>query len=238
MLWQGRLGKVSLVGAGYGEVRHGTAGELWLVWVRLGAVRQGRRGRASLGEFGQGKARCGRHGESWFVLARSCKAWQAWSLNILTEVDYMSAYAWKTASYIKANADVAGKMCEELEKDGGLTPERLLEANKEESAPLHNEFEWKDTIAAHKYRIEQARHIIQCLITIPEGQSEEAKPVRAFVVTGQIAKYEHINAVLKSEDKYELMLEQALRELKSFQQKYSTLKELTPLFETINAISA
>lgn len=150
----------------------------------------------------------------------------------------MSAYAWKTASYIKANADVAGKMCEELEKDGGLTPERLLEANKEESAPLHNEFEWEDTIAAHKYRIEQARHIIQCLITIPEGQSEEAKPVRAFVVTGQIAKYEHINAVLKNEDKYELMLEQALRELKSFQQKYSTLKELTPLFETINAISA
>lgn len=150
----------------------------------------------------------------------------------------MSAYKWKTASYIKANADVAGKMCEDLEKTVGLTPETLLNANKAEDAPLHNEFEWDDTEAAHKYRLGQARHIIQCLVTVPEGQREEAIPVRAFVVTEEVAKYEHINAVLKSENKYDIMLRQAMNELQAFKRKYAALKELAPLFETINEISA
>ena len=31
-------------------------------------------------------------------------------------------YEWKTASYIKVDANVAGKQCEVLEKTGGLTP--------------------------------------------------------------------------------------------------------------------
>ena len=44
-------------------------------------------------------------------------------------------YGWKTASYIKADANIAGKQCEELEKTVGLTAKNLLDANRDESAP-------------------------------------------------------------------------------------------------------
>lgn len=172
---------------------------------------------AWLGVVGCGGARHGRHGKGGKT---------------------MSAYKWKTASYIKADAEEAGKMCEELSQTIGLTPESLLEANKAEEAPLHNEFEWDDTEAAHKYRLGQARHIIQCLITIPEGAAEETAPVRAFFVTEKTSKYEHIDVILHNEDKRAIMLRQAIAELNAFKKKYAELAELTALFEQIALISA
>lgn len=61
-------------------------------------------------------------------------------------------YEWKEAAQIKADAQKAGEMLENLEKTVGITPKNLVEANRDESAPLHNEFEWNDTKAAEKYR--------------------------------------------------------------------------------------
>lgn len=65
-------------------------------------------------------------------------------------------YEWKEAAQIKADAQKAGEMLENLEKTVGLTPKNLVEASRDESAPLHNEFEWNDTKAAEKYRETQA----------------------------------------------------------------------------------
>lgn len=59
-------------------------------------------------------------------------------------------YEWKEAAQIKADAQKAGEMLENLEKTVGITPKNLVEANRDESAPLHNEFEWNDTKAAEK----------------------------------------------------------------------------------------
>lgn len=75
-------------------------------------------------------------------------------------------YEWKdlaSVRNIKADAQVAGEVCEELEREGRLTPENLVEVSKDENAPLHNEFEWNDATAAKKYRRSQAQFIIKCL---------------------------------------------------------------------------
>jgi hypothetical protein len=149
----------------------------------------------------------------------------------------MSAYTWKTASYIKANADDAGKMCEELSRTVGLTAETLLEASEREDAPLHNEFEWDDTKAAHEYRLGQSRHIIACLMVVPEEQPETAEPVRAFLnVVKEESKYHSINAILRSEDLHKAMLNRAKAELQAFERKYSELKELKTLFDLIDTM--
>lgn len=151
----------------------------------------------------------------------------------------MAAYKWKTASYIKANAEEAGKMCEELEKTVGLTAETLLEANSSENAPLHNEFEWDDSKAAHSYRLQQARHIINCLVIVPEGQTTNTTSVRAFFnIEENSPKYESVNAILQNEDKHQKLLNRAFSELRAFQKKYSTLEELTPLYSLIEEITA
>ena len=81
-------------------------------------------------------------------------------------------YEFKPCSYIKASAQVAGEMCEQLSKTGGLTPKRLVDANRAEDAPLHGEFEWNDTVAAEAYREGQAAHINLCLSRLSSPSTE------------------------------------------------------------------
>ena len=143
-------------------------------------------------------------------------------------------YQWKKASYIKADANIAGQMCEQLERTVGLTAKNLLNANRPESAPLHNEFEWDDSKAAEQYREQQARHIINCLCVQPEEVDQE--PVRAFFAISK-PSYESISVILQSTEKHTSLLDLALRELKAFQAKYSTLSQLEPVFEAIKTVS-
>jgi hypothetical protein len=146
--------------------------------------------------------------------------------------DFM-VYEWKQASRCKVSAQVAGEVCEELNKTGGLTAQRLLDASRAEDAPLHSEFEWRDDVAAEEYRKDQARHIIQCL-TI----SVEEKPqVRAFLNIETLSPaYIPTIEIMSDEEKTAKMLENALRELDAFQKKYSTLTQLNTIFEMVEKI--
>jgi hypothetical protein len=44
--------------------------------------------------------------------------------------------------------------------NGSLTPDLVVKDAEDSSSPLHELFEWDDSIAGHKYRIEQARQVI------------------------------------------------------------------------------
>jgi len=46
-------------------------------------------------------------------------------------------------------------------RSGKITAERVLEVARNPSNPLHGEFQWNDAIAAHGYRLEQARELIR-----------------------------------------------------------------------------
>lgn len=140
-------------------------------------------------------------------------------------------YQWKKASYIKADANVAGQMCEQLEQTVGLTAKSLLDANRPKEAPLHGEFEWDDSKAAEQYREQQARHIINCLCVKPERSDQE--PVRAFFTISQ-PSYENISVILQSAEKHSSLLDLALKELNAFKAKYNTLTQLEPVFEAID----
>ena len=140
-------------------------------------------------------------------------------------------YQWKKASYIKADANVAGQMCEQLEQTVGLTAKSLLDANRPKEAPLHGEFEWDDSKAAEQYREQQARHIINCLCVKPEKSDQE--PVRAFFTISQ-PSYESISVILQSVEKHSSLLDLALKELNAFKAKYNTLTQLEPVFEAID----
>lgn len=140
-------------------------------------------------------------------------------------------YQWKKASHIKTDANIAGQMCEQLEKTVGLTAKNLLDANRPENAPLHGEFEWDDSKAAEQYRESQARHIINCLCIMPEQADQE--PVRAFFTISQ-PTYESLPVILQSTEKHGGLLDLALRELNAFKAKYNTLSQLKPVFEAID----
>lgn len=67
----------------------------------------------------------------------------------------------KKGFQLKTPPQIVGEVCLELEKEGRLTAKNLVDVSRDEDAPLHNEFEWSDDIAAEKYREVQAGYIIR-----------------------------------------------------------------------------
>ena len=58
-------------------------------------------------------------------------------------------YSYRVPGLQKAPAEVTGRVFEELaNSEGGLSPRTLVDASRDENAPLHNEFEWRDDVAA------------------------------------------------------------------------------------------
>lgn len=56
---------------------------------------------------------------------------------------------------------VAAELRRIQDKQGRITPEIVVTAAEKPKSPLHHLFEWDDTVAGHKYRIEQAREVIR-----------------------------------------------------------------------------
>jgi len=143
-------------------------------------------------------------------------------------------YQFKPGSHIKVNPQVAGEVCEELAAKDSLTAKNLVDVSRPENAPLHDEFEWDDSIAAEQYREVQARHIIRCIIKVEDNQ----KPVRSFFnIEVRSPEYKHIDVILTSEDDTAKLLKTALSELQAFRRKYNRLTQLNPVFMAIDQIA-
>lgn len=161
----------------------------------------------------------------------------------------------------KVSADVVGKTMEKIEKrDGKVTKESFLEESRPVDSPTHNMFEWNDTIAAEKYRLEQSGEIIRNIqievIEIPareiqleirtvtaeelriEEEKKRAVRTRAFVNTTKsdpkhAGQYMSVDKALADEEKRRIVLENALYEFKRLASKYSFLNELEVVREAI-----
>ena len=147
-------------------------------------------------------------------------------------------YKWKNFSY-KTSADVAGEVCEELNRTVGLTPENLVEASRPEDAPLHNEFEWDDRIAAEEFRRTQARLMICNLSIVLEEQKQE--PIRAFFslqngFRKNEGTYESTITIMSDSDKRKRLFDNAKRDMEAFKNKYQMLTELENVFAAMDAI--
>ena len=142
-------------------------------------------------------------------------------------------YTFKPGSFIRADAQTAGEMCERLASEGRLTARDLVEENRPEDAPLHDEFEWDNDAAADRWREHQARHIINCLVV----RKDTSEPVRAFFNIERTAPtYTHIETILRSADDTKILLDKAFRELQIFRKKYQTLEELADIFAAIDRV--
>ncbi len=154
----------------------------------------------------------------------------------------MAAYKYsygKMGGLFKNPPEVAGKVFQELEEKGiTITPKSLVDASRNESDPLHNEFEWNDAIAGEKYRQEQARFIIRNLIIEEVELDEPSLPKnRAFVYTGNTSTgYVRLNEVLKNKEWRSNLLKAAKRDMLYFINKYDKLEELTNVIEQMKQI--
>lgn len=146
-------------------------------------------------------------------------------------------YQWKTGSRHKVSAAVAAEVMDQLAEEERLNPTELVEVSRPDDAPLHSEFEWDDSVAAEKWREEQAGAMIRHLVVRIEANEQEYPTRQYFMVQREANTYEPIHVILKDEDKTAMLLDQAKRELQAFKAKYAGLKELAEVIKAIDSVA-
>jgi len=147
----------------------------------------------------------------------------------------------KGASFGDKDAQIIGKQINKIIEKNKLkeiSSKELLEDAKNTESPIHKYFDWNDTKAAEKYRLYQARLIInhvEITITTP---SQQEIPVRAFLnIKNKDDNFKRvyvtIEKALSEEDLRIQILKQALYEIENWQQKYNVYTELSIIFNAI-----
>ena len=106
-------------------------------------------------------------------------------------------YKYRLPGDYKIPAQVVGEELSRIEQEnGGLTPDSVLESARSEESRLHDAFEWRDDVAAERFRLGQASKMIRSITVVMEDDTSR-EPVSAFVnitVGKQKAKYiQHLN---------------------------------------------
>lgn len=160
-------------------------------------------------------------------MAWRCKVWQEKIKGGIALI-----YKWKIPGLIPVDAQVAGQEMERIyNRDGILDPAVIVQESKDEHAPLHRCFEWNDTVAANKYRVNQAKEIIRSIVTVSEHTNQET---RAFVHVNR--EYQPLSVVIRNPEDTATLLRQAINELRWFEQKYSKLQELAGVMAEIGKV--
>lgn len=116
------------------------------------------------------------------------------------------------------------------QEHGTLTPSLLVDLARSPEHPLHNRFEWDDTKAAAKWRLEQAGQLLRVTYSPMDGKPTE---MRAFMcVRGENAptsEYVPTEDALADPFTRSLLLRQFDREWKAFKRRYSDLAEFADI---------
>lgn len=126
------------------------------------------------------------------------------------------------------------EICDDVES---ASPRDILEKARDESTELHKCFTWDDSVAAERWRINEARLVTRQLV-IKEVEVPKDRPeVRLFYKTDSESGYKPTQIVIRKEDEYKQLLARAWSELEAFRRKYSMLNELQEIFEVIDSYS-
>lgn len=149
-------------------------------------------------------------------------------------------YQWTKTSHLRGDANRVGAQLEAIreENEGRLAPRDVVVAARPDGSPLHPFFEWRDTIAALKYREEQARSLIRSVAVIYDEAPDT--PVRAFVCVGDGeddgGAYQSTRIAMANQTDREYVLGRALRELDAWKKRYAHLTELAEVFSCLGCI--
>lgn len=146
-------------------------------------------------------------------------------------------YQWKLPGLYDVPAQDAGTELERIyQQNGKIDPADIVNESRPETAVLHPCFEWRDEIAAEKWRERQARGICNCIIVVEEQEDKPPIAVRAFFHTQ--GSYHPTPVIIQEEDKYNDLYQSALRELTAFRKKFSILSDREGLAAIFTAIDA
>lgn len=139
------------------------------------------------------------------------------------------------------NVELKNILREIAAKNGGtLHPEAVVEFARPESSPIHHRFTWDDSEAAKRYRLWQARELINVVVDYVKTERTQSLEVRAFVSLPKDRTngggYREITAVMANRDYRQQLLADAFSELTVLESKYKMLTELAEVFQTAHEV--
>lgn len=148
-------------------------------------------------------------------------------------------YRWKPGHWLGVPAQVAGDRIESIRAERGrVHAADLVDDARPDDAPLHPCFEWDDSTAAEKFRVSQARQVLENLICVPI-EAPESQPLRAFIAIGapnEPHDYTPLSTVMSDEELRRKALRAALEELNRIKARYAELRELSKVWEALEQI--
>lgn len=139
-------------------------------------------------------------------------------------------YCWSNYTVANVDANKIGKELESIESKGELTTKNVVEYARNKKSELYKCFEWDDTIAGEKYRLQQATWVLQSISIIYE--EEPKRTTKMFVnIKNEESKreYKNIISVLENDEEYKQLLNKAERDFVSYKDKYQNMIQLNDL---------
>ena len=123
---------------------------------------------------------------------------------------------------------------------GILRPADVVKFAENPKTALHKRFEWNRDVAAHEYRMEQARRIIRFTIRVIQHHNRPIR-VRAYhslpSERGKGDSYRDIVTVMSRKEMRAELLKTALQEAKDWAERYARLKEVAPIIAAIRKVT-
>ena len=126
------------------------------------------------------------------------------------------------------------EICDDLES---ASPRDILEKARDETTELHKCFTWDDSVAAERWRVQEARLVTRQLVIKEVKVPKDRPEVRLFYKTDNESGYKPTEIIVQKQDEYKALLVRAKAELEAFKRKYSMLKnDLLEVFEAIDQL--
>ena len=157
-------------------------------------------------------------------------------------VETKMVYKWGTVKF-PLEAQLAAEELERINREyNGIVPDDVVRESESEEAILHDCFMWDNSAAAHQYRKQQARVLIDNVVSVVVEANEELGQkevtIRAYCnisredeETGKGRAYITIDATMENPEYRKQALQRAYNEFKALRRKYDGLKQYSVSFK-------
>lgn len=123
--------------------------------------------------------------------------------------------------------------------DGLITRKSVVDAARPTTSILHSRFEWRDKVAAEKYREQQAGEIIRVMVVV--RSTGQIDPERVFVSLTPDRQeggggYRVAEEVVAEPVKYATMRHDAVQVLRGARRTYAKVRELRPIWKLVDGL--
>ena len=128
-----------------------------------------------------------------------------------------------------------------LAESGLLKPEKVVEFAKNENTHLHGCFEWNDSKAANRYRLQQARQQISMYVMVIQSPKGPVN-VRAFqsLPSDRLSGggYRKTADILQDQELLAELVSSAMKDLATVRERYEAVTALSPIWRAADQVAA